>query len=326
MTTEVLQPPKLSTARLLLLGASSVVLCLSSLMAVFTPFPMAMAMVLYGRARGYAVAFLGLCVSLPLGYLMTGDFTVAMFYGALGLFAVVIAEALMRSWGPVKSIVVAGLTFMSCLGLVVGLAISQQNISPVDFFAQEITKVKEKLEVARSEGKFEQNLEDLGLARPSEEIAKEILILIPGYLFIGTFFVLWVNMFLALKGQRLLRTESAVKYDERALLGFKMPFFWAYFVAIGLALVVGADYLQLSWAEPVGMNLLRMLGVFYFFQGFGVLLDYLNHFGVLGLFRTLIVMAIVLVMPSLIAFLGLFDTWFDFTQKIRKKEKFKEKL
>lgn len=326
MTTEVLQPPKLSTARLLLLGASSVVLCLSYLMAVFTPFPVAMAVVLYGRARGYGVGLLGLALSLPLGYYMTQDVTLTVFYAVLMMFAVVIAETLLRSWRPVKAIVVAGLVFIAVAAGFFALTLSTQKVSPVEFFAEQVAQAQEKLVAAKEEGKFEQDLAAIGMNGSPAEIAKEVLTLIPGYLFIATFFALWVNMFLALKGQRLLRTTSVVKFDERELLGFKMPFAWAYVVAIALALVVGADYWQLAWGEPVGLNVLRMVGVFYFFQGFGVLLDYLNHFNVMGLFRTLIVTGIVLVMPSLIAVFGLFDTWFDFTQKIRKKETFKENL
>ena len=325
MTTEVLQPPKLSTARLFLLGASSVILCLSYLMAVFAPFPVAMAVVLYGRARGYGVGLLGLALSVPLGFQMTGDYTLAMSFSALMVFAVIIAETLLRSWRPVRAIVIAGVICLTVFAAFFAYTMYVSKTTPINFFAEQIAQAQSKLVAAKEAGKFEQDLAQIGLGGKPADIAQEILKVVPGYLFMGTFFVLWVNMFLALKGQRLLRTETSVAHDERALLGFKMPFECAYLVAISLALVVGAEYWQLAWAEPVGINLLRMLGIFYFFQGFGVLLDYLNHFGVLGMLRTIIVMAIVFIMPQLIAVLGLFDTWFDFTKKIQKKT-FKENL
>ena len=321
MATEVLQPPKLSNTRLLLLGASSVVLCLSYLMAVFTPFPVSMAVVLYGRLKGYGVALLGFAVSVALGRFLTGDYTLSVFYGCLLGVAVIVGETMKRGWNPIRAIITSGLVFMGACTLLVAVLSWKLSVSPVDFFVGEVTTAIQKLELAKKDGKFDQSLVDLGLNRPPQEIAREVVNLVPGYLFITVFFVMWVNMFLALKGQRLLRTETSVAWDERALMTFKMPFFWAYVVALALALVVGADAMKWAWAEPVGMNLLRMLGVFYFFQGFGVLLDYLNHFHVLGFFRTLIVMSIILVMPALIAIFGLFDTWFDFTKKLSKKEK-----
>lgn len=326
MTTEVLQPPKLSLTRLLLLGASSVVLCMSYIMSVFTPFPVAMAVVLYGRARGYGIGLLGLGLSFPLGYYMTGDWiTLPVTFAGLMVFAVVVAETLLRSWKPVKSIVISGVATLAVLAGVFGFALREANLSPVQFFVQQIDQAKTKLAQAHEKGQFDKSLMEMGLDSPSQELALNLAKEAPGYIFMAVFFVLWINMFLGLKGQRLLKTASSVSYDERQLMGFKMPFFWAYFVAIALALIVGADYWQLTWGDALGYNMLRMLGVFYFFQGFGVLLDYLNHFGVMGLFRTLFVMGIILVMPSLMALLGLFDTWFDFTKKIQKKT-FKENL
>lgn len=326
MTTEVLQPPKLSTSRLLLLGASSLVLCLSYLMAVFAPFPVTIATALYGRLRGYGVALAGLALSIPLGLQMTGDFTLAISFSALMVFAVVISETLLRSWPPVRSVVIAGSAALLLFAGFFAWTMHAEQTTPVDFFAQQIAEAQGKLVAAKAAGKFEQDLTEIGLGGDPKDLARELLQVVPGYLFMGIFFVLWVNMFLALKGQRLLRTDTSVRFDERELLRFKMPFAWAYVVAIALALVVGADYWQLSWAEPVGLNVLRMVGIFYFFQGFGVMLEYLNHFGVLGIFRTFFVMGIVFFVPQVIALLGLFDTWFDFTSKIKNKEKFKENL
>ncbi len=320
MVSEVLQPPRLSPARLFLLGASSVVLCLSQLMAVFAPFPMAMAVVLYGRARAYLVALLGAGICLMAGQWLLGDFTLAASYACMGLFALAISETLVRGWRPVRAVVVTGLVFLACAGAAALWYTWATKTSLHGLVTAQITASVESLEAARKAGNTELDLVDLGLGRPPAEIATDVLRVVPGYLFIATFFVLWVNMYLALKGQRLLNPATQPSHDERALLGFKMPFAWAYVVAAALALVVGKDVLPLWWAEPVGMNVLHALGVFYFFQGFGVMLAYLNHWSVLGFLRTLFVMGVVLLMPSLVAALGLFDTWFDFTRKIRKKE------
>lgn len=318
MATDVLQPPKLSLTRLLLLGASSVVLALSWLMAVFTPFPVAMAVVLYGRAKGYGVALLGFFVSVLICRFFYGSYAAAVFYPCLMVVAVGVAETLLRGWNPVRAILGLGFTVLLAGAGFLAYSSWQLRQSPLAMVVELVDQAKVELQKHNPQ-EYEQILASLSANRPSVEYARDILAHAPGSVFMTTFFVLWVNMFLGLKGHRLLRTES-VAWDESCLLRFRMPFAWAYGVALALALVVSADYLKWPLAEPVGMNLLQMLGVFYFFQGFGVLLSYLNFFNVLGFFRTVIVMGIVFIMPQLLAILGLFDTWFDFTQKLIKKK------
>lgn len=317
MNTEVLQPPKLSPARLFLLGGASVVLCFSYLMAVFTPFPVAMAVVLYGRARGYLVAMVGILVCLAASSFLTKDLTLVVSYTVMSAFGVVIAETMLRDWRPVRAIVVCGLVAIAFVLAGFGWLLDSARLTPMQFATQEVGSVVQRLEEARQQGKFAQDLVDLGLARPPQDIARDILRLIPGYLFIATYFILWVNMFLALKGRRLLHAEP-VAHDERALLGFKVPFAAVYLVVAGLAVYVFAEQIPWTEAEAAGMTVLRMVGVFYFFQGFGVMLDYLTHYGVVGFFRSILVMGVVFLAPVLIAVLGLLDTWFEFTTKLKK--------
>ena len=60
------------------------------------------------------------------------------------------------------------------------------------------------------------------------------------------------------------------------------------------------------------MTIIKCLGIFYFFQGFGIFSDLLNFLGVLGFLRTFIVMAVMFTAYPLVAAGGLFDNWFDF--------------
>lgn len=327
MTTEILQAPKLSTSRMLLLGASSVVLCLSYLMAMFTPFPLAMATVLYGRARGYGMVAVGFFVCILLGQFVFLDYTLAGSYALLALFAAIISETVLRSWAPVRSVVITGLVFLATLIGTGYSYVKSQNSTLNAVVTAEVSTVLARIEEAKKAGSFNQDLADLGLARPATEIAQEVINTIPGYVFMGIFFVLWVNMYLVLKGRRLLQPAQTHQYDEGTLLNFKMPLVGVYVVVAGLALSMWGAQVSPVWGETVGLALLRGIGVFYFFQGFGVALGFLNHFQIVGFFRTLFVMAVVFFVPWMVALLGLFDTWFDFNQKIKKKvSNFKEPL
>jgi len=325
MTTEILQAPRLSTSRMLLLGASSVVLCLSYLMAMFTPFPLAMATVLYGRARGYGMALVGLVICALLGHFVFLEYTLAASYLCLAFTAVIIAESVLRNWSPVRSVVTTGLVLLAMLGGLFAGYVASQKLSVHAAVTEEVAAVIAKLEEASKAGNFNQSLADLGLARPAAEIAQEVITTIPGYLVMGVFFLLWTNMYLVLKGQRLLRVGE--QHDESALLNFKMPFVGVYFVVAALSLVMWGAQLNPVWGEPAGQTLLKAVGVFYFFQGLGVILSVLNHFQVVGFFRTLFVMAVVFFIPWAVALVGLFDTWFDFDQKFKNKvSNFKEPL
>jgi MFS family permease len=327
MSTEILQAPKLSTSRMLLLGASSVVLCLSYLMAMFTPFPLAMATVLYGRARGYGMVAVGFVVCILLGQFVFLDYTLASSYAGLALFAAVISETVLRSWRPVRSLVITGLVFLAALFGTGYAFVNSQKSTVKEVVIAEVSQVLVRLEEAKKAGSFQQDLADLGLARPVAEIAQDVINTIPGYVFMGVFFVLWVNMYLVLKGRRLLQPDQAHQYDESTLLNFKMPLAGVYAVVAGLALSVWGDQVSAEWGTTGGLVILRAIGVFYFFQGFGVALGFLNHFQIVGFFRTLFVMAVVFFVPWLLALLGLFDTWFDFNQKLKKKvSNFKEPL
>ncbi len=316
--SEVLQPPRLSMSRLMLLGASSVVLCLSYLMAVFTPFPVAIATIMYGRVKGYAVALLGFSTCLVLSLtLMKGDFTGAGSYLMLSLIGLLIAEILRKDWAPVRSLLFAGLSLIAIVVASVGITLKTQKLDLHAVVSTEITRIQDQLKKAQTEGTLQQELDEIGLGQPADELATQTLKTFPGYFIMGIFFVLWVNSYLALKARRLLQPSFDHKHDERSLLDFKMPLWGVYFVVVGLVLVLVAD--KIPYGDFAGMTLLRMVGVFYFFQGFGIFLSVLNHYGILGFFRTLIVMMIVFFVPWLLALVGLFDTWFDFNNKLKKQ-------
>lgn len=316
--TEILQTPRLSISRLLLLGASSVVLCLSYLMAVFTPFPVAIATLMYGRVKGYAVAMLGLVVCLILSQtLMKGDFTSAGSYLVLSFIGIMIAEILLRDWAPVRSLFLAGMSFVVIIAASVSITLKTQKLSLHEVVTNEISRIQEQLNKARADGALQQELDEMGLGQPAAELATQALKTFPGYFFMGVFFVLWVNGYLALKARRLLEPSFEHKHDEKSLLEFKMPLWGVYVVVVGLVLALFAE--KIPYGDFVGVTLLRAIAVFYFFQGFGIFLSVLNHYRILGFFRTIIVMMIVFFVPWLLAVVGLFDTWFDFNNKFKKQ-------
>jgi len=320
MSQEILQTPKLGLPRMLLLGAASIILCLSYLMAIFTPFPIAMGVVLYGRLRGYGMLLVSLGICITLGAFGIIDYALAGSYALFAVFAAVIAETLNFNWRPVRSLVITGLVFLSAMVGTSATYLQLEKKALLQVVEQDIVAVAiQRFEEAKKAGAIKQDLAELGLARPAAEIAGELLKVVPGYLVMGIFFVLWVNTYLTLKARRLMQPAQKHQFDETTLLSFKMPFAGIYVVVAALLLATWGEKLDPQWGEVLGMVLLQSVGVFYFFQGFGVALGFLNHFQIVGFFRTLFVMSVVFFVPWALAVLGLFDTWFDFNNKFKKQ-------
>lgn len=315
MNAEVMQPTQLTTGRLLLLGVSSVILCVSFIMSVFAPFPLALAFILYGRTKGLLIGLGGLVLSFAFASFIYQDLTLFGFYACVLIFAFAIAEIVQRSISPIKGIVVFGLCFLLLLGACFALFINSQKVTAEQFIIQQIEKSSDKLAeqkkiIAASPDK--DSIQVLQLLDRPDLIAKEMVESFPSYFFIGVFLMLWFNMFLVLKSRRLLLSGADYPYSEKNLMNFKVPFGFVMVLAVGLVLAVWGKDLGSAIFETLGMTIIKCLGIFYFFQGFGVFSDLLSFLGIMGFFRTLIVMVTIFMANYLIAVAGLFDNWFDF--------------
>ena len=112
MSSEVMQNPQLSMGRLVLLGVSSLVLCISFIMSIFAPLPLALAVIMYGRTKGYLTGLLGLLSSFILASLIYGDLTLFGFYLCVLIFGFGIAEIVIRNISPVKAMAAFGISFI----------------------------------------------------------------------------------------------------------------------------------------------------------------------------------------------------------------------
>ena len=315
MNTEVLQTPQLSTGRLVLLGLSSVVLCMSFIMSVFAPFPIALAVLFYGRTKGLLIGLLGLVLSFAFSAYYFSDLTLFGFYFCVLIFGFAIAEIVVRGISPVKGLVVFGLGFILILFSAFGAIIKSENLTAQQFVLKQLELSKSKLDQQKKlieESSQENSIEILQLLDRPDLIAKELIESLPGYMFMGVFVMLWFNMFLVLKSRRLLMSGNEYPYSEKNLLNFKVPFGFVFLLAIALILVIFGKEIGYVYSEAIGFTIIKCLGIFYFFQGFGIFSDLLTFMGIMGFFRSLIVMVVIFMAYYLIVAAGLFDNWFDF--------------
>ncbi len=323
MNTEIIQPPQLSNGRLLLLGVSSVILCASFIMSVFAPFPLSLAIILYGRTKGYFAGFIGLALSYVFALLVYRDLTLFGFYACVFIFGIAIAEIVLRQISPVKGMVIFGMSFILILSGGIGFYVKSQNITVEQYIIKQIEMSSDK--IAEQKKLIEQSadkdsIQVLQLLDRPDLIAKEMMQSFPSYFFIGVFLMLWFNMFLVLKSRRLLLSAQSYPFSEKNLLNFKVPFGFVLVLAIGLVMAVWGDEIGVGYYELIGMTIIKCLGIFYFFQGFGIFSDLLTFLGIMGFFRSLIVMIVIFMANYLIAAAGLFDNWFDFRKYFVKRK------
>jgi MFS family permease len=321
-----MQAPQLSTGRLLLLGASSVILCISFIMSIFSPFPLALAVIMYGRAKGYMVGLAGLVVTFFLALTQFGDMTLFGFYGCVFIIGIGIAEIVLRGFSPVKGLVTFGLGFILLVSGIFGFTMNSLKTTPKEFIIQQLAnsadKIAEQKKAIESSEGGKDTLEVLQILDKPDLMAKEMINSFPSYFFMGVFIMLWFNMFLVLKSRRLLFSGNDYQYSEKNLLNFKVPFGFVFVLVIGLTLAVWGEQLGTMFPfEIIGLTIIKCLGIFYFFQGFGVYSDLLNFVGISGFFRTLLVMITIFMGSYLIAVAGLFDNWFEFRKYFVKRKK-----
>lgn len=284
-------------------------------MSVFAPFPLALGFILYGRAKGVMTGILGMVLSFIFASMIYRDLTLFGFYIGVFIFAFGISEIARRGISPVKGLVAFGLGFILLISASFYSVIKTENASVEQFVLQQLEKNKDKLAEQKKmieESSDENSVEVLQLLDRPDLIAKSMIESLPSYFFIGVFLMLWFNMFLVLKSRRLLLSGQDHPYSEKNLLNFKVPFGFVIPLSLGLVMAVWGDKLGFPYSELMGDTIVKCLGIFYFFQGFGVFSDLLNFLGIVGFFRTLIVMVVIFMASYLIAAAGLFDNWFDF--------------
>src|SRR5690554_1474900 len=98
-----------SYRRLAAYALASLALCLSFVMSFFTPFPVALAAVLYGRKKGYGAVALAWGISFVVSFFVLKDPTFFVSYSASVLVTIAVAETVLRNINPMKGIAISGI-------------------------------------------------------------------------------------------------------------------------------------------------------------------------------------------------------------------------
>ena len=152
-----------------------------------------------------------------------------------------------------------------------------------------------------------------------EMLVKKVIWWLPGIFFISGYFVVWLTLSLTLQYRALWRDKFSYPYTIRDLMNFTTPEWFVYVLIGGLLMAFGGNTLQIELLESVGSNVLISLGLFYFFEGIGIVHDFLRVIRILAPFRTLMLVMIVMSAWRMLVLVGLLNYWVNFRKLMKKK-------
>lgn len=308
------------------LAVISVALCSFGPLSVFAPVPLILAFLLYGRL---ATLFLGgVCTSVlwVLSVKFTIPLVVAGMYLTAFLYAILIAEVILRNINPVKGLIYSGIILVTIIG---GTLIAYEQLGKVSIKTELKASAVKLMTMVKEQNKENAALQTSGeearafqdfIAKP-EELANEIYSILPAIIFVFVFFGLWISLYMTLRNSIIWRYKNLYSYSLKDLINFRAPDFFVWPLILSLVCVVGADYGLPKIAEVIGRNLLYCLGVFYLFQGFGVYNAFLKYLKIGGFLKTMFVVFTLVMAYKFLAILGMFDMWFDFRKFLTNSKK-----
>jgi len=154
---------------------------------------------------------------------------------------------------------------------------------------------------------------------PSTELGlnfdvKQVVVQLPS---IGVILLI-TSLFCAMLFERKMLLWLQIPTLQRyKLRDFKLPdsVIWFFIVSLLLAFIK----LDLSWVNSVGMNLLNVVVLLYFFQGLAVIATYFHLTKVSLFWRTLIYVLAVVQLFLAVSLFGIIDYWWDFRKRLINK-------
>lgn len=309
--------------RLAALTVASLLLCLSFVMSFFTSFPVALGTFLYGRKKGYGAVAVAWALSFAISFFLLRDPMMTMFatYSASIFVTVATAEIALRNSSPMRGIVIGGIVLAGVVFGSLYASFNAANVGVKEFVVQQINDNKAQFEQGLKQPSGEANEEAfklLALLEQPEKLADMLIAEAPAYIIMGIFIILWANVFLILKSKRAM-LGMREQYTDKSLVEYKNPDQLIWVVIAALALAVFGDEIDPN-AVVIGTSTLKILGVFYFFQGFGLYVSFLDAMRLRGLLRTILVIATVMTASQVLALVGLFDMFVNFRRFMKKKD------
>ncbi len=328
-----------SLGKLFFLAALTIVFCSLTPLLLLAPIPLIVMFLLYGRKLTYLVGAVTVAVLSGMTLGATGAFKlplfVVLYYGITFLYGVLVSEIIFRNIHPGKGILLTG-TLLFTLVMAGFLGIQSQSPMVVkneleQFFTKTFQEVKLQNKKVLDAGTSESREVRVILDNP-KKVSADVYQHIPMFLFVSVFVGIWVSFFVTLRNARIWRYKIQYPFTLKDFLNFKVPEPVIWLVIISLVSYLASTFQQVSvigistQLEIFSANILGSLSVLYFFQGFGILSEFLSFLKAGPFFRVLMISFSILFMWKGVVFFGVFDLWFNFRRFFKKQNNEGEKI
>ena len=321
---------QLTNGKLLFLAVISLLLSVAGPLFVFAPVPMCIAFLLYGKQKTWSLVVSTVVLITGASYASESLASVRMmgsYYFVSAIVAYVTARIIWNKENPVSGLLKNGFSIFTILALIFGALVFISGKSPVGVFTEGVILVGDNLKASKgfdnflAEGGDQAEAMKYIIEKP-EEVALLVLKMTFAVSFVGTFFILWMSQFMLMRNSLIWRQFYDYPYKMKDLVRFKVPEQFVYVLIVAMALIpLGTYVVENELMETVGWNIVYSLGIFYFFQGFGIVSDALDAYGIFGFFRSVIVILSIFMGYQAVAILGVANIWIDFRKFLKKKNK-----
>ena len=267
----------------------------SAVFAFISPLPL----FLLSLKRNPLLIFGALLTNIALVY-FTGvreeALVVAVFWFAIGIFF----PLLIKRSGKIQLSYLISLAYLLSMAMIgVYYLAHQAGMGVIEYVRFELNVGMNQL-LAMPNSPFKDLVEEQG--RPG--LFKELMTQLPSGMVMALMIALWVNLLFA---SQLVQEFMPKDFWAE----FRVPEYIVWPTLICAGLFIGTDHALYY----IGLNGLKILLVFYGFQGLSVMSSLLTQYKIVGIGRGIIfTLAIFIAMPFVLS-LGFFDLWFDFRRK-----------
>lgn len=295
----------------------------------FSPYLIGVNSIMHGRAKGYGVLAIA---SIIIGYLMgvgaeasSGlvNLFIIIAVGSFVIATIGLAEVVNREKPPmVGLILVPTLILVFFMVTVLGYSLSSETSIKAELVAEvvkvqpEIIKFFEQAELNDSQDYFELK----ALVMKPEQLVASFITYGTGSFFDMVMLAIWINLFFLLRAYRLVKSKNNAPFDEFTLLNLKMHpgLKWGLLVS-GMA-YMASDYFQVTTLTAVSFVSLNVLAAFYFFQGFGIYLRFLDFVKIYGFIRVFLIVLTIFSARPILVLVGFADEFIDFRKLMIKED------
>ncbi|HUU50062.1 MAG TPA: DUF2232 domain-containing protein [Nitrospinota bacterium] len=282
---------------------------IGALISLFSPLPI----IYTSLQNGQKIGFFTLAIVISVLIILIGIRHGLIFFVEYGIIAIVISESIRRDFSIEKTILFCVLFTLVSIPIILLIYLFIQGKNPFTFLIEQMeNNIDSSLEIYKnySMGKSKSSEE---LKESFERLKGMFIYTFPALIVVGSIISSLLNYIIA----RHLWIKYISKHasNNRPVTLWYLPDYYVWLFIIAGFMI----FLPLDFSKRVGLNLLIIISLIYFFQGLAVTIFFFRKSKIPKFFQGIGYLLIFIqpLIAIIVTAIGLFDIWIDF-RKVRK--------